>query len=103
MLKKVLWIAAACAAVLLALAVSRSLNFTSGDPPARPVEEAPTAEKAAVPAADTAPATVPAPEVTPPPAPTPDELQVQEDAAATGMTTMEPEAPPPAPSEDPPL
>ncbi len=100
MLKKVLWIAAACAAVLLALAVSRSLKFTGGDPPAKPVEEAPAAEQAAAPAAATTPAAPqPGPEAAPPPALTPDEQQVQEDAAATGMTTVEPDSPVP---EDPP-
>ncbi|WP_165843982.1 hypothetical protein [Phenylobacterium kunshanense] len=99
MLKKVLWIAAACAAVLLALAVSRTLNFTGGAPPARPVEEAPAADQAATPAVATNPAP-PVQEAAPIAAPTPDELQVQEDAAATGMTTMEPAEPTPA--EDPP-
>jgi hypothetical protein len=100
MLKKVLWIAAACAAVLLALAVSRTLNFTSGEPPAKPVEDAPAAEEAAAPAVATMPA--PPPEAAPvPAAPTPDELQVQEDAAATGMTTVEPEEPAATPDEPP--
>ena len=98
MLKTVLWIAAAGAAVLLALAVSRTLNFTGGAPPAKPVEEAPAAEAAAEPAVATSPA--PAVQEAPPAAaPTPEEQQVQEDAAATGMTTMEPEPPS---SEDPP-
>jgi hypothetical protein len=89
MLKKVLWIAAACAAILVALAVSRSLDFD------KPVEKA--AEPA--PVVETSP---PAPEpkvieVPPPPPPpvepTPEEQQIQDDAAATGMTTVEPEPP----------
>ena len=85
MLKTVLWIAAACAAVLLALAVSRMIRV---DAPARapaaiaePVVEAP------------APITPPPPPVAKPVA-TPEEVQIQEDAAATGMTTIEPETPP---------
>ncbi|WP_293902229.1 hypothetical protein [Phenylobacterium sp.] len=85
MLKTVLWIAAACAAVLVALAVSRRLHFDRPTPPT-PVE-APAAPKAAVPAAAIAPATP----VAPKPPPTPEEQQVQDDAAATGMTTVEPE------------
>jgi len=94
MLKKVLWIAAAAAAVLVALAVSRTLDFTSGEPPKK-TPEAPAAEQAAVPAVAKAPEvkTVETPPAAPPP--TPEELQVQEDAAATGMTTVEPEEAPP--------
>ena len=89
MLKTVLWVAAACVAVLVALAVSRSLNL--GDAPAaRPAAvaiepaEAPVAEPPSAPVVEEAK-----------PAPTPDELQIQEDAAATGMTTVEPEETPP--------
>lgn len=94
MLKKVLWIAAACAAILVALAVSRSLNFDKPEAkapePALSVEAAPQAPEPAA-----APAPPPKAEV-PPPAvePTPEEQQVQDDAAATGMTTVEPEQPP---------
>ncbi len=88
MLKTVLWIAGACAAVLLALAVSRNLKFDDAPPPPpavvldepvqAPVVEAPLA-----------------PPVEATPIPTPDEVQIQEDAAATGMTTVEPEETPP--------
>lgn len=88
MLRTVLWIAAACAAVLLALAVSRYLKLDDA-PVAPPVAVA--VEPAEAPIAATSP---PAP-VASKPAPTPDELQIQEDAAATGMTTVEPEEPPP--------
>lgn len=93
MLKKVLWIAAACVAILGALAVSRTLDFDrptqSPEPP--PAVEAPAAVVEAPPAP-------PAPVVEDVPlALTPDEQQIQDDAAATGMTTMEPE-----PSADPP-
>jgi hypothetical protein len=73
MLKKVLWIAAACAAVLVALAVSRNLDFD------KPVVEAPVA----------------APEPPKPVERTPEEQQIQDDAAATGMTTVEPDELPP--------
>ncbi len=87
-MKTVLWIAAACAAVLLALAVSRYLNF---DRPAQAPEPAAAAE---TPPVVEAPPPPPAPEVNEAPPPlTPDEQQIQDDAAATGMTTMEPEAP----------
>ena len=88
MLKTVLWIAGACAAVLLALAVSRNLKFD--DAPPTPVAvvvdepvEAPVVEEP------------PAPPVEAKAVPTPDEVQIQEDAAATGMTTVEPEEAPP--------
>ncbi len=87
MLKTVLWIAAACVAVLLALSVSRSLKFN----------DAPKSAPAAVvvePAEAPVVATPPPPPVAAKPAPTPDELQIQEDAAATGMTTVEPEEAP---------
>jgi hypothetical protein len=94
MLKKVLWVAAACAAVLAALAVSRMLDL-GGPPPS--AETAPAAEEAAEPAVEVAPAPVESPPVEPPP--TPEEQQILDDAAATGMTTIEPE---PAPVEAPP-
>jgi hypothetical protein len=88
MLKTVLWIAAACAAVLVALAVSRTLNF---DEPVKAPEPPPAA---VAPAPVEAPPPPPAPEVKDAPPPlTPDEQQIQDDAAATGMTTMEPEPP----------
>ena len=85
MLKTVLWIAAACAAVLLALAVSRMIRVEAPEPApaviADPVVEVP------------APIAPPPPPVAKPVA-TPEEVQIQEDAAATGMTTIEPETPP---------
>lgn len=91
MLKKVLWIAAACAAILVALAVSRSLKFD------RPAEKA-VEPALAVEAAPAAPTPALKAEVPPPPPPpverTPEDQQVQDDAAATGMTTIEPEEPP---------
>ena len=91
MLRIVLWIAAACAVLLVALAVSRGVRFT--DQPTPPAAEAPAAEEAAVPAAEAPPE----PKIVEaPPAPAEADVQVQEDAAATGMTTMEPD-----PSEDP--
>ncbi len=91
MLKTVLWIAAACAAVLAALAASRGLHFDAPAPRKPPV--APAASAAAKPAVAIAPAALPAP----PPPPTPEEQQVQDDAAATGMTTVEPEGTAPSP------
>ncbi len=82
MLKTVLWIAGACAAVLLALAVSRMIRVERPAPApaaiAEPIVEAP------------APLPPPAPPVAKPVA-TPEETQIQDDAAATGMTTIEPE------------
>lgn len=95
MLKKVLWIALACAVLLAALAISRSIDLTSDEPKATPV--APAAEENAAPVVEQAP---PPPQPTAPPVPTPDELQVQEDAAAVGLTTIEPE-PEPAPETPP--
>ncbi len=93
MLKKVLWIAAACAAVLVALAVSRSLDFD------KPIEQAPEPAPAVE-----APPPAPEPKVEaappPPAAPvqvTPEEQQIEDDAAATGMTTIEPDPPAEAP------
>jgi hypothetical protein len=92
MLKKVLWIAAACAAVLVALAVSRQLNF---DEPAKAPEKSIEVEQVAPEAAPPPPPPPPAPEIQEAPPPlTPEEQQIQDDAAATGMTTMEPESPP---------
>lgn len=94
MLRTVLWIAAACAAVLLALAVSRGMKF--GAPPAAP--EAPAAPAVSVeppPAAIEPPPLVTALPLPPPPV----DAQVEEDAAATGMTTLEPET---SPAQDPP-
>ena len=90
MLRKVLWIAAACAAVLVALAVSRTLKF---DEPVREPAEAPAAVEApAAPPAEIPAAPPPEVKAAPPPL-TPDEQQIQDDAAATGMTTVEPDAP----------
>lgn len=90
MLKKVLWIAAACVAVLVALAVSRGLDFdkpveTAAEPP-------PVVEEVAPPPVVEAP--VAAPEPPKPIERTPEEQQIQDDAAATGMTTVEPDEPP---------
>ena len=90
MLKKVLWIAAACAAVLVALAVSRNLDF---DKPVEKAAEPPVAVEAASPA-PVVEAPVAAPEPPKPVEPTPEEQQIQDDAAATGMTTVEPDEPP---------
>lgn len=93
MFKTVMWIAAACAAVLVALAVSRNLNF---DKPVEKAAEPPPVVEAAPP-----PPVVEAP-VAPPEQPkpverTPEEQQIQDDAAATGMTTVEPDPPTEAP------
>ena len=92
MLRTVLWIAGACSAVLLALAVSRWMKF---DEPLAPTPPAPMEAQVAAPPPPVAEA--PPPEVKP--APTPEDIQIQDDAAATGMTTMEPD---PAPAEGPP-
>jgi hypothetical protein len=91
MLKTVLWIAGACAAVLVALAVSRSLHLDAV--PAPKVETARAVAPPTVAAKPAPPAVVKVsqPEAKPPP--TPREIQIQDDAAATGMTTVEPEAP----------
>ncbi len=92
MLKKVLWIAAACAAILAALAVSRMLDF---DKPAKAPEPAEMkVETAPAPEAPVPPPPPPPEElkVAPPPL-TAEEQQIQDDAAATGMTTVEPDPP----------
>ncbi|MCR5872934.1 hypothetical protein LRS10_01200 [Phenylobacterium sp. J426] len=96
MLKKVLWIALACAVLLAALAISRSVNLTSNAPKEPAPVQAPAAEDAAEPTA----AAEPAPQPTAPIVKTPEELQVEEDAAAVGLTTVEPE--PEAPAQTPP-
>lgn len=104
MLRVVLWIAAACAVLLLALALTRGARFTSEPTAKAPAEvTAPAAEDEAVPAAATAPEPA-----APPTAPLPPiDDQVAEDAAAVGMTTREPqeetaaEAPPPEPAAEP--
>lgn len=90
MLRTVLWIAAACAAVLLALAVSRWMKFDA--PPSAP--EPTVAPMAPVVAEPAAPVELQPPPVVEP-VPTPDDVQILDDAAATGMTTMEPEETPP--------
>lgn len=95
MLRTVLWLALGCAALLAALALSRGVDFTSDRAPPK---KAPAVEQAAQPAAAKAPE-APLPSAKAPP--TPDELQVQEDAAATGMTTLEPPEDQP-PAEPPP-
>jgi len=97
MLKKVLWIALACAVLLAALAISRGVDLTSGEPKTAPA--APAAEDNAAPVVEQAPA----PQPTAPIVKTPEELQVEEDAAAVGLTTIEPEpAPETPPAESPP-
>src|SRR5688572_5801934 len=95
MLKNVLWVSAGCGVLLGALALS---NCMGQDEAREPAKAAPAAEEAAAPAAATA--SEPLPQAAPAP-PTPDELQVQEDAAATGMTTVEPSGEQP-PAEPPP-
>ncbi|MFN3585139.1 hypothetical protein [Phenylobacterium sp.] len=96
MKRTVIWLALACAAILAVLALSRGVRFTSE--PAKVPEKAPAAEDAAQPTVTKAPEPV----VAAPPALTPEELQVQEDAAAVGLTTVEPALPPPpAPKEAP--
>jgi len=90
MKRTVIWLALACAAILAVLALSRGVRFTSE--PVKAPEQAPAAEEAAQSAA----ARAPEPVVTAPPAVTPEELQVQEDAAAVGLTTVEPAEPAPA-------
>lgn len=87
MFRLVLWIAGAGVALLAALMLGRSLMDGT-----EPAPQAPAAEQAAAPAVATVPDLPPAPAA--PPKPTPDEVQVQEDAAATGMTTLEPESEP---------
>lgn len=94
MLKKVLWLALACAVLLAALAVSRQVRFTGEKPEAK----APAVEDVAEPAAAVAP---PPKAVEAPPQPTPEELQMQEDAAAVGMMNADP-APESPESADPP-
>jgi hypothetical protein len=84
MLRTMLWIAAACVAVLLALYVSRTLHFDRPAPKPAPVV-------AAAPPPKPPAAKPPPPVAAPKPPPTPEELQIQEDAAATGMTTIEPD------------
>ena len=103
MLKTVLWIAAACAVLLLALALTRGARFTSEPTAKAPAEvTAPAAEEQATPAAATAPEPA-----SPAPPPPPIDDQVAEDAAAVGMTTREPqdetapEASPREPAADP--
>lgn len=96
MKRTVIWLALACAVLLAVLALSRGARFTSE--PAKAPETAPAAEEAAQPAVTKAPEPV----VTVPPALTPEELQVQEDAAAVGLTTVEPVQPAqPAPKDAP--
>lgn len=102
MFRIVLWLAAGAVVLLAALAISRGVNFTSGEPKET---KTPSVEERAEPAAAIAPEPEPALPVAPPAPPTPDELQVQDDAAATGMTTVEPEDEPsgsPPPVDTPP-
>lgn len=91
MFKKVLWIAAACVAILVALAVSRNMNF---DKPVEKAAEPPPVVEEAPPPAPVVEAPVVVPEPPKPAQRTPEEQQIQDDAAATGMTTIEPETPP---------
>jgi hypothetical protein len=98
MLKKVLWLALACAVLLAALAFSRGMRFDGGGERGAP--RAPVVEEAAQPVA-----AAPAPKaVEAPPQPTPEELQMQEDAAAVGMMNADPspESPESDPSPEPP-
>lgn len=88
MLKTVLWIAAACTAVLLALAVSRYLKPDDAPAPPPVVVAVEPVEAPVL-------APPPAPPIEAKPVPTPEDVQIQEDAAATGMTTLEPEESPP--------
>ena len=90
MLKTALWIASACAAVLLALAVSRWLQFDA------PAEPRPAPQMIEEPAAPPVAAPPPPPPVEAAQVRTQEEIQIEEDAAATGMTTVEPEPAPPA-------
>ncbi len=85
MLRTVLWIAAACAVVWLALAVSRWLQF---DAPSEPRPAPQIVEESVAPPVAAPP---PAPPVEAAPVRTPEEAQIAEDAAATGMTTVEPD------------
>lgn len=91
MMRTVLWIAAACVAVLAALAVSRTLHLGDSEP--APAPPAPPPKAAPPPPA----AAVKPPPAPPKPAPvlTPEQQQIEDDAAATGMTTMEPAGEPP--------
>jgi len=93
--------------VVLGLALVSVLpTLALAQPADAPAPEAPPAatEPAADPAPAPGPAPAPAPEPAPPPpeakpAPTPEDVQMQDDAAATGMTTVEPDE---APAEGPP-
>ena len=95
MFRVILWIAGGAVALLIGLAVGRNLM----DVPQAAAPTAPAAEEAAAPAA----AVAPAPPLTPPVAapPVAADLQVEEDAAATGMTTVEPDTAAPTPDPDP--
>lgn len=80
MLKKVLWLAVACAVLLAGLALSVRMRPAEK----KPEPPGPVAVEVVRPAA-------PEPKVVEaPPQPTPEELQMQEDAAAVGMTNVDP-------------
>lgn len=97
MLRWVLILSAACVVLIAVLALTRGdgPTLTRGEPP----EKAPAAEDAAQPAV----AKAPEPKQDEPPAapvePPPVDQQVEEDAAAVGMTTVEPRTPPETPSQ----
>ncbi len=87
MLRTTLWIAAGCVVLLAVLALSRGLK--PGGEAERPAPARMEIEAAPRPAEPRAQP------VAPPPA-TPEDMQMQDDAAAVGMTTMEPEPAPEA-------
>jgi hypothetical protein len=101
MLRFVAWAAIACVALILVLALLRG----GGPEPQRTVIPVPERTASIETAAPPAPAAAPKAETPPPVAavePTDEDLQVQEDAAAVGMTTREPETDSPPAADVPP-